>query len=63
MYILQSSQDEKCKPAITGGGNGNETFTKYGNMCHIEVVKVQQKSECNLRRSLGREGENLLMYQ
>lgn len=58
MYILQSSQDEKCKPTITGGGNRNKTFTKYWIMCHIEVVMVPQKCECNLR-SLGREWGNL----
>lgn len=63
MYILQSSQDEKCKPTITGGGNGNETFTTYWKTCHVEVVMVPQKSECNWRRNLGKEGGNLLTYQ
>lgn len=62
MYILQSSQDEKCKPTITRGGNRNRTFTKYWVTCHIEIVMTPQKSECNLR-SLGREWGNLLTYQ
>lgn len=62
MYILQSSQDEKYKSTITRGGNRNKTFRKYWIMCHIEVVMVPQKSECNLR-SLGREWGNLLTYQ
>lgn len=62
MYILQSSEDEKCKPTVTGGGNRNKTFTKYRTTCHIEVVMVPQKSECHLR-SLVREWGNLLIYQ
>lgn len=62
MYILQSSQDEKCEPTITGGGNRNKTFTKYWITCHIEVVMVPQKSECNLR-SWDREWGDLLIYQ